>query len=171
MPFTMNSSGPQGLGALPIDAPSADYHPADPSSWDGGVDPGSVNDALDYLITVAGGSLATKFKTHAAILYEGPPATDIDVPMRYLPYGASMVRVVAVTDAGTVDFNIEKRAKTTPDVAGTDIWSADKQATSGGLDQTSFDSGSISDDTWLHVDISAVSGASTLWIAAVWELT
>lgn len=107
----------------------------------------------------------TVLRTRAHILYiESPAATD-EIPICHVPDAATMVRVIGVTDVGTVDFNIEKRAQLTPDVAGTNIFTADKQATASGLNQTSFDSGAVAADTWLHYSASAVATAPTkLWI-------
>ena len=101
----------------------------------------------------------------ARILYLESPSASDSFPIGYVPDQATLVSVRAVTDAGTVDFNIEKRSKLTPDVAGTDVWSADKQATASGLEQSSFDSAVIAADTWLHFAASAVSGAAQLWVS------
>lgn len=116
--------------------------------------------------TIATARIATKNRSVTKIIYiEDPTAAD-SFPMGYVPDAATMVAVRAVTDVGTVDFNIEKRSKLTPDVAGTDIWSADKQATSSGLEITGFDSGSIGADEWLHFAASAVASSPTkLWIS------
>jgi len=102
----------------------------------------------------------------ARIIYiESPSAAD-SFPIGYVPDAATLVAVRAVTDAGTVDFNIEKRDKLTPDVAGTDVWSADKQATASGLEQTTFESAAVGADSWLHFAASAVAGGATqLWVS------
>ena len=79
------------------------------------------------------------------------------------------MRIVAVTDVGTVDFNIEKRSKLTPDVAGTNVESSDIQATAAGLDDTSFTSPAISADSWLTFSASAVASSPTkLWDSLTW---
>ncbi len=111
-------------------------------------------------------TVAPQFRTISRVIYiEDPTATD-EFPIAYMPDAATMVAVRAVTDVGSVDFNIEKRAKLTPDVAGTAVWSIDKQATSSGLEQTTFDSGAIGVDSWLHYSASAVTSAPTkLWIS------
>lgn len=103
------------------------------------------------------------------VLYiESPAATDA-FPIAYVPEAATMIAVRAVTDAGTVSFNIEKRGELTPDVAGTDVWSSDKQATVSGLEQSAFDSGTIAADSWLHYAASAVnSSPGKLWVAVVY---
>jgi hypothetical protein len=102
----------------------------------------------------------------ARILYIESPSSGDSFPIAYVPDAATLVAVRAVTDAGTVDFNIEKRSKLTPDVAGADAWSADKQATAIGLEQTSFDSASVGADSWLHFAASAVAdGAAQLWVS------
>jgi hypothetical protein len=116
--------------------------------------------------TLNSARLATKNKTVTKIIYiENPTATD-EFPLGYVPDAATLVAVRAVTDVGTVDFNLEKRAKLTPDVAGTNVWSADKQATATGLEQLTFDSGSVAADEWLHFSASAIASAPTkLWVA------
>lgn len=101
----------------------------------------------------------------ARILYIESPTAGDSFPIGYVPDAATLVSVRAVTDAGTVDFNIEKRSKLTPDVAGTDVWSADKQATASGLEQNSFDSAAIGADSWLHFAASAAAGAAQLWVS------
>ena len=111
-------------------------------------------------------TVAPQFRTISRVIYiEDPTATD-EFPITYPPDAATMVAVRAVTDVGTVEFNIEQRAKLIPDVAGTDIWSTDKQGTSAGFEQTSFDSPSIGPDAWLHYSASAVASSPTkLWIS------
>ena len=126
--------------------------------------------ALDAAAIAAGtlnsARLAAKNKTVAKIIYIENPTVSDSFPLGYVPDAATMVAVRAVTDTGTVDFNIEKRAKLTPESAGTDVWSADKQATSSGLEQTSFDSGAVSADSWLQFAASAVAGSPTkLWVS------
>ena len=117
-------------------------------------------------LTDTSDSVAPQNSAVARILYiENPSATD-SFPIGYVPDAATLVAVRAVTDVGTVDFNIEKRGKLTPDVAGTDVWSADKQATASGLEQASFDSGAIGADSWLHFAASAMAGGATqLWVS------
>lgn len=109
---------------------------------------------------------AANDRTLTRVLYiEHPVATD-ELPIGYVPDAATMVAVRAVTNTGTVTFNIEKRGKLIPGTAGTNVWSADKQATSNGLEQTTFDSAGINADEWLHYSASAVSGSpAKLWIS------
>lgn len=116
--------------------------------------------------TLATARIGARHRTVARVLYiENPTAAD-EFPLAYVPDAATLVAVRAVTDIGTVDFNIEKRSKLTPDVAGTNVWSADKQATASGLEQTSFDAGSIGADEWLHYSASAVASSPTkLWVS------
>lgn len=107
----------------------------------------------------------------AKILYvENPTATDA-FPIGYIPQSATVIAVRAITDTGTVDFNIEKRAKLTPDVAGTNVWTADKQATASGMEQTSFDAGAVAADQWLYVAASAIaSSPNKLWISVEYAI-
>lgn len=127
---------------------------------------GTLDAAAIAAGTLDAARLAAKNKTVAKIIYiELPTAADA-FPLGYVPDTATLVAVRAVTDTGTVDFNIEKRAKLTPDVAGTNVWTVDQQATAAGLEQTSFDSGAISADSWLHFAASATGGSPTkLWVS------
>jgi hypothetical protein len=110
-------------------------------------------------------SLVPQNANVARVLYVESPSAGDSFPIAYVPDAATLVAVRAITDAGTVDFNVELRSKLTPDVAGTDVWSADQQATASGLEQTGFDSAAIGADSWLHFSASAVSGAGKLWIS------
>lgn len=125
---------------------------------------------------IGSGALATarigsRHRTIARVLYvENPTAAD-EFPLAYIPDAATMVAVRAVTDVGTVDFNIEKRSKLTPDVVGTNVWSAEMQATASGLEQTAFDAGSIGTDEWLHYSASAAASSPTkLWISVEYTI-
>jgi hypothetical protein len=124
------------------------------------------SDGRLYVKDDSGAEARLSVGTVARILYiENPLAAD-SFPLCYVPEAAQMVAVRAITDVGTVDFNIEKRSKLTPDVAGTDVWSADKQATTAGLEQTTFDAGAIGEHQWLHYSASAiVSSPAKLWIS------
>ncbi len=112
-------------------------------------------------------NLATKSRTVTKIVYiEFPTASD-SLPVAFLADDVTFVQVRGVTDTGTVDFNIERRATNTPDATGTDILSADLQATSAGASTSSFaTSGAVAGEQWLHYSSSAVSGTPTkLWVA------
>jgi hypothetical protein len=126
---------------------------------------GTLDAAAIAAGTLNSARLAAKNKTVTRIIYiENPAATD-ELPIAYVPDAATMVAVRAVTDVGTVNFNIEKRVKLTPDVAGTNVWTVDKQATAAGLEQLTFDAGAVSADNWLHYSASAVASAPTkLWV-------
>lgn len=91
---------------------------------------------------------------------ENPSASD-SFPLTFLGEAATISRIVAVTDTGTVTFNIEKRSKTTPYTAGTDINSSDFTATSSALETSSFSSGSVSADSWLWYAATSVASSPT----------
>lgn len=168
------------------EAAEASYVPRDTANLLTPSDVQTIQDALDGLID---GDLVATLKA-AGMLLSGDldlagnsivnsnlndvvqtifvlnPGASEDIPICNVPTAATMVSVTAVTDVGTVDFNIEKRDRVTPDVAGTNIWSADKQATAAGLTEISFDSGAIAAGDWLNFNSSAVASAPTkLWIA------
>lgn len=123
-----------------------------------------------YLKDDAGAEIKLSGGIATRVLYiENPLATD-SFPVAYVAEAGLLMAVRAITDVGTVDFNIEKRAKLAPDEAGTEVWSADKQATAAGLEQTEFESGAIAADSWLHYSASAVASSPTkLWISLVYR--
>lgn len=115
--------------------------------------------------------LASPYTTVTRILYVENPSSVDSFPIGYVPDAATLVAVRAVTDTGTVDFNLEQRSKLTPDVAGSDVWSADKQATASGLEQSTFDSPAIAADSWLHFAASAIGGGVTrLWLSLEYSI-
>ncbi len=107
------------------------------------------------------------YRTFPKVVYiECPTATD-SFPVMFVPNDITLVQVRGVTDVGTVDFNIEYRATDTPDVAGTDILTADLQAAAAGASTTTFDGGgAAAAETWLNYNASAVASSPTkLWVA------
>lgn len=115
-------------------------------------------------------SLVPRNTNVSRVLYIESPAAGDSFPIAYVPDAATLIAVRAITDAGTVDFNLELRSKLTPDVAGTVVWSADKQANAAGLEQTGFDIAAIGADSWLHYSASAVSGAGKLWVSVEYSV-
>jgi len=122
-------------------------------------------------LTDTSDGVATDNRTFSKAIYiENPTATD-ELPFGYVPDASTIVAVRAVTNTGTVDFNIEKRNKFSPGSTGTNIWSTDKQANSTGLEQTAFDNGAISTDQWLHYSASAISGSpARLWVCVEYNI-
>jgi hypothetical protein len=133
--------------------------------------------ALTGDVTASAGNnattLVTQHKTRCAVLkIENPKAND-EFPMLYVGDAATVVAVRAVTDVGTVNFNLEKRGKLTPDQAGTDVDTTDFVASVAGIEQTSgFESAGISADQWLsYVCTSVASGPSAVWVTVEYTIT
>lgn len=111
-------------------------------------------------------STPTKQRVRTKTVYiESPAASDV-FTFAFVPDAVTLVQVRAVTDTGTVDFNVERRATDTPDVAGTDILSSDLQATAAGANTTTFDNGgAVGAEQWLAFVASAVASSPTkLWV-------
>lgn len=89
-----------------------------------------------------------------------PAATDV-LDMTEFPWPMKIIRARYKTDIGTVDFNLERR--TSPDTAGTDLWSADKQATSTIATATEFTVITLRRDDFLFYAASAVA-SSPAWL-------
>jgi hypothetical protein len=62
-----------------------------------------------------------------------------------------------VTSATSATFNIEER--TSPDSSGTNLLGSDQVATTTGASTTSFSNSSLAADSFLWLDISAISGS------------
>lgn len=74
-----------------------------------------------------------------------------------LKAGKTCVRLDSHVSAATsVTFNVEERS--TVNSAGTNIISSDQVATTTGASTATFSNAGLAADTWLYVDISAVSG-------------
>lgn len=96
--------------------------------------------------------------------YVESPAADTDLPGLFVFHPVEIVEIFTWTDTGTVDFNIEIRSD--PDAAGTNILTADVQATSSGVSSTAFAVSEVDGRNWLAVAASAIASSPTkLWIA------
>ena len=103
--------------------------------------------------------------TYTKIIYiEDPVATD-SFPVLAVGTACTITRVTHITDAGTVDWNLEERAEATPATSGTDVYAADEQSSTSNSVDTSFSNDSLAANTWLHYSASAVASSPTkLWI-------
>ena len=103
--------------------------------------------------------------TYTKIVYiEDPVATD-SFPVLAVGTACTITRITHITDAGTVDWNLEERAEATPATAGTDVYAADEQSGTGNSVDTSFSNAALAANTWLHYSASAVASSPTkLWI-------
>ena len=110
----------------------------------------------------AGGGDANQY---CKIVYiEDPVATD-SMPVFAVGQACTITRITHITDAGTVDWNLEERAEATPATAGTDVYAADEQSGTGNSVDTSFSNAALAANTWLHYSASAVASSPTkLWI-------
>lgn len=114
--------------------------------------------------------LATRRATR--IFYIEDPEAGMEFPQHFIEDAITVSEVHGVTDTGTIKFNIERRGKTTPDQAGTDIIDDDPGVDpdltidATGKNTTSFAaSGAVAADQWLVVTITAVASTPTKgWI-------
>jgi hypothetical protein len=72
-----------------------------------------------------------------------------------IPFDITIIEISAYTDANTVTFNLEERAETAPNTAGTDAMSSDLVADNDQQEQTSFSNAGFAKDTWAVPTISA----------------
>jgi len=130
-----------------------------------------VDMTADITGEIPTGNVPAKFRTRVASGYkEDPVAADI-FQIGKLHDAITFVKVGAVTDAGTVTFNIEYRGEMTPDVAGTDILTADLVGDATGETTTTFDaSGAVAADKWLYAVVTSVA-TSPAWVQLWAEYT
>lgn len=103
------------------------------------------------------------------IYIEDPTATDA-FPIGSIPIAATVTGISAVTDAGTVTFNVEKRLATTPATAGTDILTSDKVASTTHSESTGIASAVIASEELLYFVASAVASTPTkLWVTVQYQ--
>lgn len=132
--------------------------------------PTSSNKTITFPDATGTVALQSPGYVHSKIFYIENPTADDNFPQAYVPVAATVEEVRAVTDTGTVTFNIEKRGTLTPDQAGTDIDSSDFVADATGITDTSFSSGSISADQWLTLTVTSVSSSPTkLWAVITYK--
>lgn len=114
---------------------------------------------------------AAAFYTKAAkrvLLSVRIPSPAVGVAYRVkIPAAVTITEIAGCTDSGTADFNVEERAETTPNTAGTDAMAADLQATSTQAEQTSFANAGFAANTWMTVTVSAVSSGVNLDITVM----
>ena len=115
------------------------------------------------------GSLLSDYGSNVkskTIYIEDPVGTD-SYPIGTFPVACTITSVTHITDTGTVTFNLEERASTTPDVAGTDVFTSDLTASStSSTASTGFANDGMAANAWLYY--AATSVASTpgfIWIS------
>lgn len=159
-----------GAGMTVTATPSTSFRPAGMyssriSGTFTGVASSYLIDNITYNIsspTLAGGATldlidAKGFTEVDAYITE--PVAALNVKLIKVPVDNSITlkRAYFYCDAATnCVFNIEERAN--PTVAGTDIWTVDKTATTTEASTTSFDNASIAAGSYLYITITSVTG-------------
>ena len=88
------------------------------------------------------------------------------------PNAATIKWVVFRTMSGSLTFNLEKRAVTTPETTGTKVWTSDKTAntTSAASPVTTFDSAAIAQYQALFLVIVSVTSSGTFYLDVIPEI-
>ena len=117
------------------------------------------------------GHHAAKFRRKTAVGFISNPTAAKSLVMDFVDAAATMVKVYAEVDTGTVDINVEERAFGSADTAGTDTLTAELQADTTGATSVTFDNAGLAADSYLHLTISAKSGSPTkLTVVATYDL-
>jgi len=86
-----------------------------------------------------------------------------DNAMWKIPNNITITEIAAFTNSGTVTFNIEERAETTPNSSGTDVIGSDLVADTDQQETSTFSNASIDRDDWLALVVSSITGDPTLF--------
>ncbi len=82
-----------------------------------------------------------------------------------VPNDITITEISAYTDANTVTFNLEERAETTPNTAGTDVIGSDLVADTNQEETSTFTNATIAKNSWLVPTISATGDVSIFTIS------
>jgi hypothetical protein len=82
-----------------------------------------------------------------------------------VPNDITITEISAYTDANTVTFNLEERAETTPNSAGTDVIGSDLVADTNQEETSTFTNATIAKNSWLVPTISATGDVSIFTIS------
>ena len=105
-------------------------------------------DEVDSLLTLITDTLTYTWSMLDTVIVQALPAWKV-------PYNITLLEIAAYTDANTTTFNIEERAATTPNSAGTDAISSDLVADNNQQLTSTFSNASFAKGTWVTPTISA----------------
>jgi hypothetical protein len=78
-----------------------------------------------------------------------------------IPNNVTITEVSAFTNSGTITFNIEERAETTPNTAGTDVMTSDLVADTDQQETSTFSNTTLDRNDWLILTIVSITGDPT----------
>lgn len=84
-----------------------------------------------------------------------------------VPNNITVTEVSAYTNTGTVTFNLEERAETTPNTAGTDVMTSDLAADSDQQETGTFSNAAIDRNDWLVPAVTSITGDPTIFSITV----
>lgn len=127
---------------------------------------------IDLNADMVDGHHAAKFRRKTTVGFITNPTTAKTLVLpNFIDAAATMVKVYAEVNTGTVDINIEERAFGSADTAGTDTLTADLQANTTGATSTTFSNAGLAADSYLTITISAKTGSPTkLTVACTYDL-
>lgn len=80
-----------------------------------------------------------------------------------VPNNITVTEVAAFTNTGTATFNLEERAETTPNTAGTDIMTSDLVADSDQQETGTFSNATLDRDDYIALVVTSITGDPTLF--------
>jgi hypothetical protein len=85
-----------------------------------------------------------------------------DYPGWKVPNNITVTEVSAYTNTGTVTFNLEERAETTPNTAGTDVMTSDLIADDDQQKTGTFSNADLDRNDWLVLVVASITGDPTI---------
>ena len=84
-----------------------------------------------------------------------------------VPNNITVTEVAAYTNTGTVTFNLEERAETTPNTAGTDVMTSDLVGDTNQQETGTFSNAGIARNAWLVLTVTSITGDPTIFSATI----
>ena len=123
-----------------------------------------TNAQHDHSDAAGGGALAEKYRTHSHIFYVVDPVAGDLVPAFCVPAAATITRVGAKVDTGSLTLSCYKRDEATPDTGTTAIVSSQSVTTTHGA-KTIASAGMTARQWFVPTVVSIDSGTPTkLWV-------
>lgn len=90
-----------------------------------------------------------------------------DYPGWKVPNNITVTEVAAYTNTGTVTFNLEERAETTPNTAGTDLIGSDLVADDDQQETGTFSNATLDRNDWLVMNVTSITGDPTIFSVTI----
>lgn len=121
------------------------------------------------LVRAPGGVVVAR-RPGGLLAYINDPVATLSFPLAFLFNETRLVkRIRGTTDTGTFDFQIERRDEESELSTGTELMSGNLQATSSGVNVSTFAVARVSRRSWVWFVAKAVSSATEATVLIDWR--